>query len=407
MRPDLTGLPPARRAVAHELATHHDPVLVYRLARAAYETDEVADRVVEAFEALPGRAGWELLDRALSDGLEAVPDAPAPLREMLVSVLEPPDWVDFDRVDAGAAAFWRAGTLHSFSILQVLLAGYESAAVVKPLVRSGRLEYMAVRRVEETGQWFINATAPAAMRPGGAGIRATVRIRLVHSLIRRRLKSEPDWDSDAWGEPINQAHNAGTLGGAFMLVPVRVLEDAGVRFSTDEHAAICHLFSWVGHVMGVPRDLQPSSFEWTEEMLAISQAADPGPDEDSRRLTAALLSEGMQPERALPRPLQRLARPPLHWISRRMSVGLALRSPYLLHPDELGLPQTPFKHAFPLLRPLVWAGEVPRAIGLLGPDERIARRQIATIAWLIRRLGGSVTELQPEEVEGAPGRRAA
>jgi hypothetical protein len=399
MRPDLTGVPPARRAAARELATRHDPDLVYRLARATYETDAVADRVVEAFESLPGGAGWELLDRTLSEGLAAVPDAPAALSEMLEPILEPPAWVDYDRVNAGAAAFWRAGTLHSFSILQVLLAGYESAAVVKPLVRSGRLEHMAARRVEETGQWFINATAPGAMLPGAAGIRATVRIRLVHALIRRRLAGEPDWEREAWGEPINQAHNAGTLAGAFMLVPVRVLEDAGVRFSASEHYAICHLFSWVGHVMGVPDDLLPPSFEWTEEMLAISQAADPGPDEDSRRLTAALLGNGMQPERALPAPLRPLARPPLLWISRHMSVGLALRSPYLLHPDELGLPRTPFKHAFPLLRPLVWAGELPRAFGLLGPDERIARRQIATIAWLIRRLGGSVTELQPEDVE--------
>jgi hypothetical protein len=90
-----------------------------RLEAANQVADPLADRLVEAFKSLPGGKGWRLLDRALAgeqldaSGEEGVDEAlVADLTEIVAPVLAPPDWVDLERVERGAVAYWRAGAIN-------------------------------------------------------------------------------------------------------------------------------------------------------------------------------------------------------------------------------------------------------------------------------------------------------
>ena len=68
---------------------------------------------------------------------------------------------------------------------------------------------MLRRRFFETFQWLLQVTRdPAGLRPGGDGHVATVRVRLLHATVRRRIlalaAARPGYfDVDRWGVPIN------------------------------------------------------------------------------------------------------------------------------------------------------------------------------------------------------------
>jgi len=303
----------------------HDPELVDRLAAGAFVGDLVADPLVTAFKMMSGGAGWEMLDRALLEGADAVPDAPPQLAELVAPTFDPPAWVDLDLVDAGALAFWRSGGINLGLALMCgsLAYGYQSARLTRPLAATGRLAQLAPKRLRETGRWVSAATRPGALRPGADGLRATVRLRMVHALVRAHLLDSPGWNLSAWGVPISASDTLVTAIGGFLVVPLRALEDLGVRLSPAELEAMTHQWTWIGALMGTPEELLPGSYAEAREALAAALALDEGPNEDSPKLMHALLHHGTEfPfERRLPRLARRPGRAAAWWSSAAPAAG--------------------------------------------------------------------------------------
>ena len=296
----MSSLPPqiseklARRIA--EVKQEHDPDLVERIARGAFEGDPIADRLVAAFAAMPGGAGWQMLDEALEHGTEQIEGAPPELAELLSQAGEPPGWVDLDLVDAGAAAYWRSGGLNlGLALICGSLAyGYKSARLTRPLAATGRLEKMAPRRIQETSRWVAVATKPGALRPGADGIQATMRLRLVHALVRRHLVADAAWDLPEWGTPISASDSLVTATGGFLTIPIRALRDLGVRFSPAELEAMTHQWTWIASLMGTPDYLLPGSYREARTTMDAALALDDEPTEDSPKLMHALLNHGVQ-----------------------------------------------------------------------------------------------------------------
>ncbi len=359
----------------------HDAGIVDRLAQGLFEGDLLADRLVAVFKELPGGAGWRMLDEALEYGPEMVKDAPPELAELLAPATEPPEWIDLNLVDAGALAYWRGGGFNLGLALTCgsLAYGYQSARLTRPLAATGRLEKMAPRRLQETSHWFAVATPPGALRPGAEGLRATIRLRLVHALVRAHLLETPDWDLAEWGVPISASDSLVTAIGGFMTKPLRALEDLGMRFSPAELEAMTHQWAWVALLMGVPKRLIPRSYAEAAATLDAAVALDDGPNEDSPKLMQALLYHGVQfPfESRLPRLAQRPARA----LKARYIGGFARRWMDDEMADRLGVPKTPLTRLAPLMRPLTLTRELARASNLLGSDERIVRLELALMAW--------------------------
>jgi ER-bound oxygenase mpaB/B'/Rubber oxygenase, catalytic domain len=316
-------------------------------------------------------------------------------------VLDPPAWFDPELADAGAVAWWRAGVLHQTLALVAgsLAFGYRSAALARPLAATGRLTARAPRRLGETARWVAEVTQPGAMRVDGtpaAGVRSTVRLRLVHALVRAHLR--PDWDLEAWGEPISLADTLVTGLGGFHLVPLRALGDLGVRYAPGELAAMFHLWRWITFLLGVPAEHLPASRAEAEERLEIALAVAPGPGPESAELMHALLWHGLDFDRALPSPLAAAAR-------AANAQVLAAFTRRWLEPelaDRLGVPRTPLRRLVPLLRPVTVARDLVRATGALGDDERIGRLELAALDRLFRASGAAPAALAPEDVEARP-----
>lgn len=304
------------------------------------EVDPLADAVVEALASLPRSARDALIDRCLSGGVAAVPEAPEPVRALFAELDRVPLWVDFERLERGARVFVRAGILGGLVLGSYsLVAGYCSPAGNKPLAFSGRLEEDAPRRLAETSRFVEAVTAPGGMRRGGAGFACTVKVRLVHASVRRMLERSPRWRARDWGAPINQADMAGTIL-LFSHVALDGLDKLGFHTTRAEREDLLHLWRYVAYVIGVKDELRCATADEAAALWDLLTSTQDPPDDDSRALARALLESPIQSART-PAALAR---------ARRMRpIGYTL-SRYLLGDelaDRLGYPPAPLALALP------------------------------------------------------------
>ena len=163
-----------------------------------------------------------------------------------------PAWVDADLIDAGQ----RLGLALAVPTGAVLLLGglvevYDVPAIADVLGSTRRLQSQTWRRMLETGRFIRDIHLPGSLSPDGEGLRAIVRIRLLHAMIRTRLARRGR-------EVITQEQMAFTLY-AHSHVVRRSLARIGVRLTPAEARAHQHFWRLVGHAMGVePRWLAHS-----------------------------------------------------------------------------------------------------------------------------------------------------
>lgn len=218
-------------------------------------------------------------------------DVPEPVRAFLDTLSRRPDWVDDELLARGAEAC-RAFGMDAGLVLAYgsLLGGYRTAAALEPLVRTGRLAGgETLRRIQETSLWWRAVTEPGGMAPDGAGFRATVHVRVMHALVNARLEADPEWDRELRGVPINQYDQASTLGvfSTSFLLHLRLL---GVRVPRADAAAVMHLWSYVGWLMGVDEEWLPHTERRGRRLLYHFLANDPPPDANSTALAKALIT---------------------------------------------------------------------------------------------------------------------
>jgi hypothetical protein len=134
--------------------------------------DPVAERFVdEVFFGPAGpRAGRILLDRALAEGIDAVPDPPEAMRALFAEFEPVPDWVDRDLVEQGARIWRRWGTsLFAFAGAETLEMYTESAVAVPLSLAGGYAGDAALRRFLETVRFWMSpsrATCSGSARRG-------------------------------------------------------------------------------------------------------------------------------------------------------------------------------------------------------------------------------------------------
>ncbi|MFL6155796.1 MAG: oxygenase MpaB family protein [Marmoricola sp.] len=224
---------------------------------------------------------------AMADG---VPDDAHPaLRDFFATVERRPDWVDDALVERGAAAARRIGK-DGFDILAFgsLLGGYRSGAALQPLVRTGRFDN-TLNRVGETGRWWLAVTSPGGMARGGEGWRLSVHVRVMHGFVNYQLENDPTWDHAFRGTPINAHDQAGTIGSfsTSYLLQARAL---GIRVPAADAAAIMHLWSYVGWLMGVEEQWLPRTEKIGRRVLGNVIAGFSAPEESSKQLGDGIIN---------------------------------------------------------------------------------------------------------------------
>ncbi|MFD7070499.1 oxygenase MpaB family protein [Streptomyces sp. NPDC059913] len=230
-----------------------DEELMERLGAALLQRDEPGAALAGAMGLPDGTAG-RVTRAQVGAALRAAPDMPEGLPEALRSFLEQvvavPDWVDWGRVESGAATFRSLGR-NSGDVLTLLslVGGYRFGGPADLLVLTGGLaDGRTLRRLGETAAWSHAVTRPGGLRPGAEGWRLTVHVRVMHALVNARFAAR--WDTGRWGCPISQADQAATLGlfDATVIAGCLVL---GVRLTRRQRDDLMHLWRYVGWLMGV------------------------------------------------------------------------------------------------------------------------------------------------------------
>jgi hypothetical protein len=219
--------------------------------------------------------GDPIVDRLVQDHLEASPGELGPLLGQLFSTPKLPEHpliaaylAQFPEEALGDAATVTRGQelfeLYGPEVLLVLGScslplAYAAGNGVQAVARARRLKDDPIRRLCDTAQMVINVMQPGELAVGGIGWSSARKVRLIHALVRRLVQADPrsPWDP-AWGTPINQEDQAGTLL-TFSIGVLHGLRRMGAVISTTQGDAYVRAWGAVGALLGVDGALLPET----------------------------------------------------------------------------------------------------------------------------------------------------
>ncbi len=205
-----------------------------------------------------------------------------------------PDWADPDLMTLGQELF--AEFVPQFGLalwMASIPAGYAGARDAVVLQRTAELVSHPKRRFLETGQFVIDVMTAGGLAPDGAGTADIRHVRLMHAAVRYMLQHEaadlgaPAWDPSD-GVPLNQEALLATQF-TFSVVGLRSLKRFGVNISEREAEAYIHLWSVIGHLMGVRADLLPLDHAASEVVWDRIMAKEYATSDGGKVLTAAAI----------------------------------------------------------------------------------------------------------------------
>lgn len=267
-----------------------DVTLPSSVARAMGESLDHGDRLGDAWytDAVARgsvRTAREEFYAAMSDGIDAVPNASSHLRALFAQITTEPDWLDWDLLDYGAEVFRRYGKeLYPYYGMTTFL-GYRTPSVTKPLILTGAYTgNSALHRFWETCKFWTDIGEIDGLRRGHDGFVTALRVRLLHCMIRQRILNHPEWDRPRLGVPISQFNMFSTLmAGSF--IGGQDLKRLGYRTSDADLVAVLHFWRYVGYIMGVDTPFYPETVDdgfRAMRLLALAQRTKD--DQDSRTL---------------------------------------------------------------------------------------------------------------------------
>jgi ER-bound oxygenase mpaB/B'/Rubber oxygenase, catalytic domain len=247
--------------------------------------DAVAARVLDEGQVEEVR---HLLQQLLDHDDVRRAELPDHVREYLDQTAALPDWADPERMRRGEIVFERWGVAISVALFCASLpSAYACAKGVSVLAQTARLETDTRRRIMETGQFLIDVLGPGGMAPGGKGIMAIQRVRLMHAAIRHLILAH-GWDSAELGLPINQEDLAGTLL-SFSYTLVEPLPRLGMALADDEVEDFLYVWRVVGEMMGVDARVVATDIAESTELVNLIRRRQFAESADGIAMTDALV----------------------------------------------------------------------------------------------------------------------
>ena len=261
------------------------------LGRDRARADALSDAFITvAFDGGYARNARKLVDQALEHGIDSVPDSPAELVALFEHLDTEPQWLDWDRVERGALLARRYGLDAFYYYGLISLEGYRVETFYKPLVLTGGYTGgTAYGRYLETSRFWLDTSEPGALRQGGAGRKTAVTVRVMHSMIRRKIGRHPEWDAARLGAPLSQNGQLATISLSFLITQHMKL--TGHWPSDQEVLDHMHFWRYIGYLMGVESSFYPETIEdWWRLTYLMFTTDDPNDGPDSRMLSQSFVA---------------------------------------------------------------------------------------------------------------------
>ena len=278
------------------------------LSRWRLRADTLADDTIAALYAEHSlEAANQVLSALVLNDQTCPDDLPAAVRHFLFLSGRLPSWADPALIAEGQRVFAERGPLILLSLVTCSLAEcYALANGVQALYLTHQMDDRHIyRRIYETAQFIIDTCQGGGLDPGGRGLRAIQKVRLMHGSIRHLiLTAAPDdhdatsrrftdvllgttWDTQRLGLPLCYEDQAYTQL-SFSWVTLRSLERFGSPCSAAEQRAWLHLWAVIGHLIGLPDALLAHTPEDGARLYAGIRAHQTRGTRAGRELTAAL-----------------------------------------------------------------------------------------------------------------------
>ena len=378
------------------------PELVDAIVSNMTKADELGYSAWNALKPLK-RAGHAMFSKALNDGIDSIENPPAELTALFAQVDHVPDWVDWEQLDRGAVAIWRAGRFVPICLGYSSIGyGFSSYGGTKALNFTRLLidEERAGERMAETLRWVAAVTTPGGMRRDGEGFHYSLRVRMVHCAVRFGVSRSPKWEWNEWGMPITNTDLFFTTSKVFCANLVDALEKLGMHYTAQDKEDIFALWRYVAYVMGVPDELNHTSAADSIYKNEIVHMVEREPDEACRILLHSLIgystkySDGYQPL-----PLWLITN-----MSQRqkivMSYGLLRHLTNDAFCESMHIPDTRFKHVVKGVSKLISAKEAVRSV-LPFNDAKAAQKTIDVVTKALAPEDKEKPVAQDEEVQNA------
>lgn len=222
-----------------------------------WQGDELMDAVVAMFERMGSARARPLFEQAITDGIDSLDDPPDELRALLEDAYRVPEWWDPAKAERGRQRLYRTTVptfliMATFGVFDTVMNSDVSAATGA----TGRFRYQSAQRLAETNRFFSMIFDRDGLVPGSEQIKLTMRVRLVHALARRGLRSAWGEDNFAeYGAPISNASMCGFIEAMLgaLLVDYRLGRSCTLREIDD----VWHYLLRWALMFGVTEDLLP------------------------------------------------------------------------------------------------------------------------------------------------------
>lgn len=280
---------PTAYVPGYEKARRTDPELADRYLEHTTRGDPLADAAIESMAGMPQERIHRLITAGMEEDEAGFRDAPAELRELIEFSATAPAWFDSRAVYPGCRAFHADSDLYVQALVGSSIVRGFTTLIAKSFFGTGRLTDHGVRRLRQNIRQLIEIMMPGGLERHGEGWKLSVRIRLIHSQVRRQFSKSGEWDEAEDGVPIHMAHVA--LAAANF--SARVLE-AGMRLGAEptpeEREAFVQIWRYSGYLMGVPETILFRSEAEALDLCRVAFACEPRPEIESVVMGNALVN---------------------------------------------------------------------------------------------------------------------
>ncbi len=177
-------------------------------------------------------------------------------------VLNLPAWVDLNRIKQGQKVFTQYGPEISMLLMfKSLPECYACGNGVNVLYQTGKFTYeddarLFSKRLLDTATFVQDVLTEGSSEGEKGGLRSILKIRTIHATARQMVLKRDIWDTQKYGQPINQEDMLGTLM-AFSISVLQGLERLGARLSVQETEDFYYVWRIAGEALGIERDMIP------------------------------------------------------------------------------------------------------------------------------------------------------
>lgn len=257
----------ARRLGQKQVTAHGDPsrcyepgqevVMAFRRQPFVWTSLHVPSKVI---------ASWEHRTDAAASLFKLGMSSEA-FQESVAEMAEMPMWVDWSLLDDGCRFFVQTWPFVFFNFSWALLGGFGAESASAVLLKS---RYWAAKGVEgqadtwmrlrETACWLYDVAAHggSSFSSGGISWKACLLVRYLHCRTRATIQATGSWDTDKYGEPINQCQIIGTLLGSSALLLQGMEELLGCSLPNRQKEGFIHLWRVIGFLFGIDDEINPN-----------------------------------------------------------------------------------------------------------------------------------------------------